>query len=69
MTAADVQLLAAKLDKIDERIRMLEQEIAERRGAEEARSLTRGQVAGWVLGIAAIVGVASTVTGQILDRL
>lgn len=69
MTTSEVQLLSAKLDRIDERLRNMEQEIAERRGAEEARSLSRGQLIGWVMVIAAVVGAASAVASQILNQI
>lgn len=68
MTTSEVQLLAAKLDRIDDRLRNMEQEIAERRGADEARSLSRGQLIGSVMVIAAVVGAASAVAGQVINQ-
>ena len=67
MTTSEVQLLSAKLDKIDERLWRLEQEIAERRGADEARFMSRGQVIGAVMVISAVVGTASAIASQILS--
>jgi hypothetical protein len=67
MTTSEVQLLSAKLDKIDERLWRLEQEIAERRGADEARSMSRGQLIGAVMVISAVVGTASAIASQILS--
>lgn len=69
MTTSEVELLAGKLDKIDERLRKMEQELAERRGADSARQMTRGQVVAWVMGIAAVVGAASAAASQLIDRL
>jgi len=69
MTTSEVELLAGKLDKIDERLRKMEEELAERRGADAARSMTRGQVVAWVMGIAAVVGAASAAASQLIDRL
>jgi hypothetical protein len=69
MTTSEVQLLSAKLDKIDERLWRLEQEIAERRGADEARSMSRGQLIGAVMVISAVVGTASAIASQILSAL
>jgi len=46
----------------------MEQEIAERRGADEARSLSRGQLIGWVMVIAAVVGAASAVASQVINQ-
>jgi len=68
VTTSEVQLLAAKLDRIDDRLRNMEQEIAERRGADEARSLSRGQLIGSVMVIAAVVGAASAVAGQVINQ-
>lgn len=68
MTTSEVQLLAAKLDRIDERLREMEQAMAERRGAEEARSLSRGQLIGWVMVIAAVVGAASALASQVINQ-
>ena len=68
MTTSEVQLLAAKLDRIEERLREMEQVMAERRGAEEARTLSRGQLIGWVMVIAAVVGAASALASQVINQ-
>ena len=68
MTTSEVQLLAAKLDRIEERLREMEQVMARRRGAEEARSLSRGQLIGWVMVIAAVVGAASALASQVINQ-
>ena len=68
MTTSEVQLLAAKLDRIEERLREMEQAMAERRGAEEARTLSRGQLIGWVMVIAAVVGAASALASQVINQ-
>lgn len=69
MSDAEIERIFRSLDRIEARLTALEQREAEQRGADEARSMTRGQIAGWVLGVASVVGVASTVAGQIIDRL
>lgn len=67
MTTSEVQLLATKLDRIEERLRDLEQVMAEKRGAEEASRLSRGQLIGWVMVTSAVVGTASAVASQVIN--
>ena len=61
MTAADVERLYRMLEKIDARIVDLEQEIAEKRGADDARRMSRGQVAMWAGVIIAGISVSTTI--------
>lgn len=69
MSDAEIERIFRYLEQIDRRLAALEKREAARHGAEEARSMTRGQVAAWVLGIAAVVGVVSSVASQILNRI
>jgi len=57
------------LENIDKRLAALERREAAREGADEARSMTKGQVIGWVMGIAAVVGAASALAGQVINHL
>ena len=66
MTAADVQFLAAKLDKIEERLRMLEQDLAEKRGAEDARNMTRGTIALLIAAISCATGVTTAIVTHVI---
>ena len=69
MSDAEIERIFRSLDRIEARLAALEKREAKRDGAEAARSMTRRQVAGWVLGIASVAGVAAAVAGQILDRI
>lgn len=69
MSDAEIERIFRYLEKIDERLAKLEQREAARVGADSARSMTRKQIAGWVLGIATVAGVVAAVAGQILDRM
>ena len=51
------------------RLRALEVKDAKRAGAEAARSMSRGQLVGSVMVIAAVVGAASAVASQVLNNL
>ena len=62
MTTSEVQLLSAKLDRIEERLRMMEQAEAVRRGAD----MTKGQLIGIIATISAVTGVITAIVGQIL---
>ena len=56
MTTADVERLYRMLESIDKRIQEIEEELAENRGKEDARNMTKTQVV-------AIIGVISALTG------
>jgi hypothetical protein len=62
MTASDVKPLSDKLDRIEERLRMMEQAEAARRGAD----MTKGQFIGVVAVISSVTGVVTAIVGQIL---
>lgn len=69
MSDAEIERIFRYLEEINKRLAALEKREAAREGADQARSMTRGQIAAWVIGIASVVGVATTVAGQILDRI
>lgn len=69
MSDAEIERIFRYLEQINDRLAKLEKREAAREGADQARSMTRGQITAWVFGIATVVGVAATVTGQILDRI
>ena len=50
------------------RLTALEKREASRMGAEAARSMSRGQLVGSVMVIAAVVGAASAVASQVLNN-
>lgn len=50
------------------RLRALEKNDAARSGAESARVMSRGQLVGGVMVIAAVVGAASAVASQVLNN-
>jgi len=69
MSDAEIERIFRYLEQIDKRLAALEKREAARDGAEAARTMTRRQIAGWVLGIATVAGVVAAVAGQILDRI
>lgn len=69
MSDDEINRIFRYLEKIDARLAALEKREAARDGAEQARSMTRGQVVAWVMGIAAVVGAASAAASQLIDRL
>jgi hypothetical protein len=69
VTAADVERLYRMLEKIDARIVDLEQEIAEKRGADDARRMSRGQVAMWAGVIIAGISVCTTILVHLTNTL
>lgn len=69
MSDAEIERIFRYLEQIDRRLAALEKREAARHGAEEARSMTRGQVVAWVMGIAAVVGTSTAVASQLIDRL
>ena len=68
MSDNEIERVFRYLEQIDKRLAALEKREALRMGAEQARSMTRGQILAWVMGIAALVGVTSTLAGQLIDR-
>ena len=69
MSDDEINRIFRYLENIDRRLAALEKREAARDGAEQARSMTRGQVVAWVMGIAAVVGAASAAASQLIDRL
>lgn len=69
MSDAEIERIFRYLEQIDKRLAALEKREAAREGADSARAMTRGQVVGWVMGIAAVVGATSAVASQLIDRL
>lgn len=80
MTASDVDRLYTAVEALrvevhgyradlNGRLRALEKSEASREGAEQARSLSRGQLIGWVMVIAAVVGAASALASQVINQL
>ena len=69
MSDDEINRIFRYLEQIDKRLAALERREAARQGADEARSMTKGQVIGWVMGIAAVVGAASALAGQVINKL
>lgn len=80
MTTADVERLYVLVESLrgevvgyradlNGRLRALELANAEDQGGSAARSLTRNQIVSWVVVIAGIVGITSTIVDQILIRV
>jgi Mg2+ and Co2+ transporter CorA len=69
MTTADVERLYRMLESIDKRIQEIEEELAENRGKEDARSMTKAQVATWAGIIIAGVSVGTTILLKITETL
>jgi hypothetical protein len=69
MTTADVERLYRMLESIDKRIQEIEEELAENRGKEDARSMTKAQVAAWASIIIAGVSVGTTILLKITETL
>jgi hypothetical protein len=69
MSDDEINRIFRYLEQIDKRLAALERREAARQGADEARSMTKGQVIGWVMGIAAVVGAASALAGQVINQL
>lgn len=65
MTTSEVELLAGKLDKIDDRLRKMEQELAERRGADQKA----GSLVKLVFGVAGMAAAISAVIAFVMDRI
>lgn len=65
MTTSEVELLAGKLDKIDDRLRKMEEELAERRGADQKA----GSLARLIFGVAGMAAAISAVIAFVFDRL
>ena len=68
MSDNEIERIFRSLDRIEARIAALEKREASREGAEQARSLSRGQLIGWVMVIAAVVGAASAVASQVINQ-
>jgi hypothetical protein len=68
MSDDEINRIFRYLEQINERLAALEKREAARDGAEAARSLTRGQIVAWVMGIAAVVGAASAAASQLLNQ-
>jgi hypothetical protein len=68
MSDNEIERIFRSLDRIEARLAALEKREASREGAEQARSLSRGQLIGWVMVIAAVVGAASAVASQVLNQ-
>jgi hypothetical protein len=68
MSDNEIERIFRSLDRIEARLAALEKREASREGAEQARSLSRGQLIGWVMVIAAVVGAASAVASQIINQ-
>ena len=80
MTTADVERLYVLVEALrgevvgyradlNGRLRALEIAQAENLGGEAARSMSRNQIVGWVVVIAGIVGISSTIVDQVLTRI
>ena len=80
MTTADVDRLYVLVDALrgevvgyradlNGRLRALEMAQAEESGVSAARSMTRNQIVTWVVVIAGIVGISSTIVDQVLTRV
>jgi F0F1-type ATP synthase assembly protein I len=69
MTTADVERLYRMLESIDKRIQEIEEELAENRGKEDARQMTKAQVAAWASIIIAGVSVGTTILLKITETL
>ena len=80
MTTADVERLYVLVESLrgevqgyradlNGRLRALEMTNAEESGVSAARSMTRNQIVSWVVVIAGIVGISSTIVDQILIRI
>jgi hypothetical protein len=68
MSDNEIERIFRSLDRIEARLVALEKREASREGAEQARSLSRGQLIGWVMVIAAVVGAASAVASQVINQ-
>jgi hypothetical protein len=68
MSDNEIERIFRSLDRIEARLAALEKREASREGAEQARSLSRGQLIGWVMVIAAVVGAASAVASQVINQ-
>ena len=68
MSDNEIERIFRSLDRIEARLAALEKREASREGAEQARSLSRGQLIGSVMVIAAVVGAASAVAGQVINQ-
>ena len=80
MTTADVERLYVLVESLrsevvgyradlNGRLRALEIAQAEDVGGSAARSMSRNQMVSWVVVVAAIVGISSTILDQILIRV
>lgn len=68
MSDDEINRIFRYLEGIDKRLAALEKREARREGEELGRSLSRGQIVAWVMGIACVVGVSTQVAGQIIDH-
>ena len=68
MSDGEIDRIFRSLDRIEARLTALEKREASRMGAEAARSMSRGQLVGSVMVIAAVVGAASAVASQVLNN-
>jgi len=69
MSDDEINRIFRYLEQIDKRLAALERREAAREGAEDARNMSKGQVIGWVMGIAAVVGAARALAGQVINQL
>lgn len=69
MTTADVERLYRMLESIDGRIQEIENELAENRGREDARSMTKAQVATWVGISIAGISVLTTILLRLTETI
>lgn len=69
MTTADVERLYRMLESIDGRIQEIENELAENRGREDARSMTKAQVALWAGIIIAGISAGTTILLRVTEAM
>jgi tetrahydromethanopterin S-methyltransferase subunit G len=69
VTTADVERLYRMLESIDKRIQEIEEELAETRGREYARNMTKTQAATWAGIIIAGISVGTTILLKITETL
>lgn len=68
MEALRLEVVQYRAD-LNGRLRALEVAQAEDFGGSAARSMSRNQIVSWVVVIAGIVGISSTIVDQILTRI
>lgn len=69
MSSDDVERLYQMLREVERRLIHMEKELAENRGKEDARSMSKAQVATWAGVMIAGVSVCTTVLLRVIDAM